>query len=88
MDPRITGNLAMTFSKVCSGLNQNALRYLQPAWMDAVSGVFLRLIFAGAAFWLMGRLRRRPTASAGKSGSASAWACSSSTATCWGFCWR
>lgn len=54
MNTRVTGNLAMSFSKVCSGLNQNALRYLQPTWMDAVSGVFLRLVFAGASFWLIG----------------------------------
>ncbi|MBD5648121.1 MAG: DMT family transporter [Desulfovibrio sp.] len=54
MGPKVKGNLAMSFSKVCSGLNQNALRYLQPAWMDAVSGVFLRLVFAGASFWLIG----------------------------------
>lgn len=53
MDRKVTGNLAMSFSKLCSGLNQNALRYLQPAWMDAVSGVFLRLVFAGASFWLI-----------------------------------
>ena len=54
MNTTLMGNLAMSFSKVCSGLNQNALRYLQPTWMDAVSGVFLRLVFAGASFWLIG----------------------------------
>lgn len=54
MGNKVTGNVAMAFSKICSGLNQNALRYLQPTWMDAVSGVFLRLVFAGASFWLIG----------------------------------
>lgn len=59
MNTRLTGNLAMSFSKLCSGLNQNALRYLQPTWMDAVSGVFLRLIFAGASFWLIGLFTKK-----------------------------
>ncbi|MDE5832388.1 MAG: DMT family transporter [Desulfovibrio sp.] len=54
MNKKVTGNLAMSFSKICSGLNQNALRYLQPVWMDAVSGVFLRLAFAGSTFWILG----------------------------------
>ncbi|MDE7241101.1 DMT family transporter [Desulfovibrio sp.] len=59
MNTKVTGNLAMSFSKVCSGLNQNALRYLQPTWMDAVSGVFLRLVFAGASFWLIGLFTKK-----------------------------
>lgn len=53
MQRRLVGNLAMTFSKICSGLNQNALRYLQPQWMDAITGVLLRLAFAGASYWLI-----------------------------------
>lgn len=67
MPNKLAGNLAMTFSKICSGLNQNALRYLQPHWMDAFTGVLLRLSFAGIAFWLLSffvkRDKRRVTAS-------------------------
>lgn len=62
MNRKIAGNLAMAFSKVCSGLNQNALRYLQPAWMDAISGVFLRVAFAGASFWLIGLFAKKKEA--------------------------
>ncbi|MBD5626156.1 MAG: DMT family transporter [Desulfovibrio sp.] len=60
MSKKVTGNVAMAFSKICSGLNQNALRYLQPVWMDAVSGVFLRLAFAGTSFWLIGLFTKKP----------------------------
>lgn len=59
MNQKLAGNIAMTISKVCSGLNQNALRYLQPHWMDAHSGVLFRLGFASIAFWLMGLVSRK-----------------------------
>lgn len=52
-------NAAMAFSKICSGLNQNALRFLLPHWMNAVTGVFLRLAFPVATFWLLGLWARR-----------------------------
>lgn len=63
MNQKLAGNIAMTISKVCSGLNQNALRYLQPHWMDAHSGVLFRLGFASIAFWLMGFTRKTPPSS-------------------------
>ena len=59
MTPKLEGNLAMTFSKVCSGLNENALRFLLPLWMSATSGVALRLCFGAAAFWLVGLFTRK-----------------------------
>lgn len=59
MPSKLVGNLAMSASKICSGLNQNALRYLQPTWMDAFSGVFLRLAFAGGVFWTIGFFRQK-----------------------------
>lgn len=58
MSSKLVGNLAMSASKICSGLNQNALRYLQPAWIDAFSGVFMRLAFAGTIFWLIGCFKK------------------------------
>ncbi|MBJ2184920.1 MAG: DMT family transporter [Muribaculaceae bacterium] len=61
---KIKGNAAMLVSKVFSGLNENALRYLLPAYMSAPTGVFLRVGFGSAFFWLLGLFRRpsvRPT---------------------------
>ena len=48
---KIAGNSAMIFSKTCSGLNQNALRYLTPTWFSPYTGVFLRTGFAAFFFW-------------------------------------
>lgn len=58
MNPRLKGNLLMFFSRTISGLNQNALRYLLPRWMDARTGVFLRL-GAGSVLFLLYRLLSR-----------------------------
>lgn len=44
----------MFASKTFSGLNENALRYLLPAYMSACSGVLLRVGFATVFFWLLG----------------------------------
>lgn len=44
----------MFASKVFSGLNENALRYLLPTWMSAFSGVVLRLTFGSLFFWIWG----------------------------------
>lgn len=51
---RLKGNLEMFTSKVFSGLNENALRYLLPTWMGALTGVFLRLGFGSVFFWIWG----------------------------------
>lgn len=42
----------MSVSKIFSGLNQNALRYLLPTWMSPQSGVVLRLGF-GTIFFIV-----------------------------------
>lgn len=47
----------MFVSKVFSGLNENALKYLLPTWMNAVSGVVLRLGFGTIFFWLWGLVK-------------------------------
>lgn len=49
----------MTVAKVFSGLNENALKYLLPRYMDAFSGVVLRLTAGSLLFWLYGLYTRR-----------------------------
>lgn len=44
----------MSAAKVFSGLNENALRYLLPTWMGALSGVVLRLGVGSLLFWIYG----------------------------------
>ena len=58
MTPRLKGNLEMFASKVFSGLNENALKYLLPTWMGAISGVMMRLTFGTAFFWIWGFFTR------------------------------
>lgn len=58
MTPIAKGNLEMFASKVFSGLNENALRYLLPTWMGAISGVVLRLGFGSIFFWIWGIFTR------------------------------
>ncbi|MDE6339099.1 MAG: DMT family transporter [Muribaculaceae bacterium] len=58
MTPRLKGNLEMFASKVFSGLNQNALRYLLPTWMGAITGVVFRLGFGSIFFWIWGFFTR------------------------------
>lgn len=52
----LKGNVEMIVAKIFSGLNQNALRYLLPRWMGAMSGVTLRLGAGTILFWLYGWL--------------------------------
>lgn len=54
MKPTLKGNVYMFASKTFSGLNENALRYLLPTWMGALSGVVLRLAFGSLFFWIWG----------------------------------
>lgn len=49
----------MLVSKIFSGLNENALRFLLPQFMSACTGVFLRVGFATAFFWAVGASRRK-----------------------------
>lgn len=55
----IRGNIEMTVAKIFSGLNQNALRYLLPRFMDAMSGVVLRLGAGALLFWIYGWINPR-----------------------------
>ena len=52
------GNIYMIVSKTFSGLNQNALRYLLPKWLNPHAGVLLRLGAGALLFWILGLLTR------------------------------
>lgn len=54
MDNKKEANISMIISKTLSGLNMNALKYLMPLWLNPLSGVTLRCIFAAVAFWIIG----------------------------------
>lgn len=58
MNTKVKGNVAMLVSKTFSGFNENALRYLLPHYMNAATGVFLRVAFATAFFWGIGACRQ------------------------------
>lgn len=51
---RLKGNVSMFIAKTFSGLNENALKYLLPSWMNAFTGVALRLGFGSIFFWILG----------------------------------
>lgn len=51
---KLEANLSMAVSKIFSGLNMNALKYLLPLWMSPLTGATLRCTFAAAAFWVIG----------------------------------
>lgn len=55
---QLKGNLEMFASKFFSGLNENALRFLLPTWMNALTGVVLRLGFGSIFFWIWGFFTR------------------------------
>lgn len=54
MKSTLKGNLEIGASKLFKGLNENALRYLLPTWMSAMTGVVLRLGFGSVFFWIYG----------------------------------
>ncbi len=58
---RVVGNVSMFIAKTFSGLNENALKYLLPTWMNAFTGVVLRLGFGSLFFWILGWVRRDKT---------------------------
>lgn len=60
----VRGNVEMIVAKIFSGLNQNALRYLLPRWMDAMSGVVLRLGAGALLFWIYGWLNPKQRSNA------------------------
>ncbi len=47
---KLEANLSMAVSKVFSGLNMNALKYLLPLWMSPLTGATLRCTFASSCF--------------------------------------
>ncbi|MDE6231639.1 MAG: DMT family transporter [Muribaculaceae bacterium] len=59
MQSKLKGNLYMFAAKTFSGLNENALRYLLPGWMNAMSGVVLRLGIGSLLFWIWGFFRHK-----------------------------
>lgn len=56
---KLKGNLAMTLSKIFSGLNENALKYLVPTWMSPFSGAVIRLAFGAVGYWVTGIFTRK-----------------------------
>lgn len=54
---KVMANVAMGVSKFFSGLNENALRFLLPGWMNAMSGVVFRMGFGAVAFWIISLFR-------------------------------
>ncbi len=54
MKNKILGaNISVAISKTFSGLNMNALKFLLPLWMSALTGATIRCTFAAAAFWVI-----------------------------------
>lgn len=51
---KLEANLYMAVSKVFSGLNMNALKFLLPLWMSPLTGATIRCTFAAVAFWIIG----------------------------------
>ena len=51
---KLEANLYMAISKVFSGLNMNALKYLLPLWMSPLTGATIRCTFDAVAFWIIG----------------------------------
>lgn len=51
---KLEANLSMGVSKIFSGLNMNALKYLLPLWMSPLTGAAIRCTFAAVAFWIIG----------------------------------
>ena len=50
---KLEANLSMAVSKVFSGLNVNALKFLLPLWMSPLTGATFRCTFAAVAFWVI-----------------------------------
>ncbi len=54
MKKSIEGNLSIGISKMFSGFNMNALKFLLPVWIAPITGVTFRLVFGAIAFWIIG----------------------------------
>ena len=66
MNNTAKANLSMTMSKVFSGLNMNALKFLLPLWISPVSGTMLRCVFAAIVFWIVGFFSKPDTTTSRK----------------------
>lgn len=53
-DKKLEANLSLVVSRIFAGLNMNALKFLLPVWMGALTGVTVRCTFAAIAFWVTG----------------------------------
>jgi len=53
MNNNVKANVSMTMSKVFSGMNMNALKFLLPLWISPISGTMLRCVFAAVIFWIV-----------------------------------
>ena len=44
-DKKLEANLSLVVSRIFAGLNMNALKFLLPVWMGALTGVTVRCTF-------------------------------------------
>ena len=63
MNKELKGNLAMAVSRVFSGINVNALKFLLPLWIGSFTGVMFRYLVAGSLFWITGLFVKEDKAS-------------------------
>ena len=54
MNKKAEANLDMIVSKIFSGLNVNALKFLLPLWLVPLTGAAFRCTFGAVAFWVIG----------------------------------
>ena len=58
-DKKLEANLSLVVSRIFAGLNMNALKFLLPVWMGALTGVTVRCTFAAAINGVgLGRVKR------------------------------
>ena len=46
-DKKLEANLSLVVSRIFAGLNMNALKFLLPVWMGALTGVTVRCTLPG-----------------------------------------
>lgn len=54
MNNTIKANISVILSKIFSGIDKSALKYLSPLWVTAVSGTMFRCVFGAIVFWTIG----------------------------------
>lgn len=64
----VEANISMVVSKIFSGLNVNALKYLLPLWLSPLTGATFRCTFAAVAFWVISLFMKPQQASAKEKG--------------------